>query len=162
MHYFQTAKSPSPKTLSNNKKLKTMINSTKQLNEIVRNLSKENSNTSISKLEAIIDLCLKTGIKFSYDPNYDDSFASYTTIKFPEWNIEITNLEIESLANQGKYEEAAVKRDETLSLKKEIHRQLRLEKYGTEDWFIEKSESEIFFLPTKIEVIDSLVHGYIL
>lgn len=47
-----------------------------------------------------------------------------------------------------------------LSLKNEIHRQFRLEKHGTEDWFMEKSESEIFFLPTKNEVIDSLVPGY--
>ena len=36
----------------------------------------------------------------------------------------------------------------------------RLEKYGTEDWFIEKSENEIFFLPTEISVIDSLIPGY--
>ncbi|MCX6197395.1 MAG: hypothetical protein NTY55_12240, partial [Flavobacteriia bacterium] len=67
---------------------------------------------------------------------------------------------IELLANQGKYEEAAIKREETLLLKNEIQRRFRLEKYGTEDWFIEKSESEIFFLPTEIAVIDSLILGY--
>ncbi len=137
-----------------------MINSTKQLNEIVRNFSKDNAVTSVSQLAAIIDLCSKAGIRFSVDVNYDAVFSSFKTNKFPEWNTEITNLEIESLANQSKYEEAASKREETLIVKNEIHRRLRLEKYGTEDWFIEKSESEIFFLPTEIAVIDSLITGY--
>jgi hypothetical protein len=139
-----------------------MINSTKQLNEIIRNLSNENANTSISQLAAIIDLCSKAGIRFSYDVNYEEALASFTANKFPEWNSEITNSEIESLANHGKYEEAAVRRDKTLVLKNEIHRQFRLEKYGTENWFTEKSESEILFSPTKNAVIDSLVPGYIL
>ncbi len=137
-----------------------MINSTKQLNEIVRNFSKDNAVASVGQLAAIIDLCSKAGIRFSVDVNYDTVFSSFKTNKFPEWNTEITNLEIESLANQSKYEEAASKREETLIVKNEIHRRLRLEKYGTEDWFIEKSESEIFFLPTEIAVIDSLITGY--
>jgi hypothetical protein len=134
-----------------------MINSTKQLNEIVRNLSNMNANASISQLAAIIDLCSKTGIKFSYDANYAEALASFTASNFPEWNLEATNTEIESLANQGKIEEATLKREKTLLLKNEIYRQFRLEKYGTEDWFIEKSQSEIFFLPTHIAVIDSLI-----
>jgi hypothetical protein len=29
--------------------------------------------------------------------------------------------------------------------------------YGTEDWFMAKSAGEIFFLPTQISVIDSLI-----
>ena len=37
-----------------------------------------------------------------------------------------------------------------------------LEKYGTEDWFIKKSESEVLFLPTETAVIDILIPGYIL
>lgn len=139
-----------------------MINSTKQLNEIVTNFSTENANTSVSQLNAIIDLGLKAGIRFSCYINYYQKFDSFTANKFPEWNLEITNREIESLAKQRKYEEAVLKREETLSLKKEIHRRLRLEKYGTEDWFIKKSESEVLFLPTEIAVIDSLVPGYIL
>jgi hypothetical protein len=137
-----------------------MINSTKQLNEIIRNLSKENANTSISQLAAIINFCSKAGIRFSYDVNYEEALASFTANRFPEWNVEDTNREIESLANQGKYEEAAIIRDNTLSLKNEIHRMYRLEKYGTEDWYTDKSDSEIFFLPTKNAVIDSLIPGY--
>ena len=137
-----------------------MINSKKQLNEIVRNFSKENAITSVSQLAAIIDLCSKAGIKFSVDVNYDEVFSSFKTNKFPEWNDAVANREIELLANQGKYEEAAIKREETLLLKNEIQRRFRLEKYGTEDWFVEKSESEIFFLPTEIAVIDSLIPGY--
>ena len=137
-----------------------MISSTIQLNEIVRNFSKENAINSISQLASIIDLCSKAGIRFTYDVNYEEALASFRANKFPEWNTEIINREIESLANQGKYEESVLKRDEMLSIKTEIHRRLRLEKYGTEDWFIAKSESEIFFLPTKIRIIDSLVPGY--
>ena len=134
-----------------------MINSTKQLNEIIRNLSIENANTSISKLAAIIDLCSKAGIRFSYHEDYEEELASTTSKKFPEWNSEFTNSEIESLANQGKYEEAAVRRDKSLLLKNEIRRQFRLEKYGTEDWFTKKSEREIFYLPTEIAGIDNLI-----
>ena len=134
-----------------------MINSTKQLNEIVRNLSNTNANASISQLAAIIDLCSKAGIRFSYEVNYVEALESFTASNFPEWNLEATNMELESLANQGKIEEATLKRDKTLLLKNEIHRQFRLEKYGTEDSFIEKSNSEIFFLPTQISVIDSLI-----
>ncbi len=137
-----------------------MISPTNKLNEIVRNFSKENAINSVSQLTSIIDLCSKAGIRFSYDINYDAALASFTAHKFPEWNAEITNREIESLANQGKYEESVVKREETITLQTEIHRGLRLEQYGTEDWFIEKSESEIFFLPTDIAVIDSLIPGY--
>lgn len=134
-----------------------MINSTKQLNEIIRNVSYMNANSSISQIGAIIDLCSKVGIRFSYDVNYMEALASFTASKFPEWNLEATNIEIESLANQGKIEEATIKRDKTMLLKNKIHRQFRLEKYGTEDWFIEKSKGEIFFLPTNIAVIDSLI-----
>jgi len=137
-----------------------MINSTIQLNEIIRNLSKENANTSISQFAAIINLCSKAGTRFSYDVNYEEALASFTTINFPELSVEDTNREIELLANQGKYEEAAIRRDKTLSLKNEIHRKFRFEKYGTEDWYTDKSESEIFFLPTKNAVIDSLFPGY--
>ena len=135
-----------------------MINSTKQLNEILRNLSTENANTGISQLNAIMDLGLKAGIKFSCDINYYQEFDSFTAIKFPEWNTEVTNGKIESLAKDGKYEVAAERRDKAVSLKYEIQRQFRLSKFGTEDWFIEKSESEIFFIPTVIAVIDSLIN----
>ena len=137
-----------------------MTNYIKQLNELVRNISKENANTCFSQLAAIIDLCLKAGIRFTVDVNYDEAFSSFTAYQFPEWNTEVTNLELESLANQGKYAEAAIKQEEALLLKNEIHRQFRLEEYGTEDWFLEKSESEILFLPTEIAVIDSLIPGY--
>lgn len=137
-----------------------MTNYIKQLNELVRNISKENANTCFSQLEAIIDLCSKAGIRFSVDVNYDGAFSSFTAHQFPEWNTEITNLELESLANQGKYAEAAIKQEEALLLKNQIHRQFRFEKYGTEDWFLEKSEGEILFLPTEIAVIDSLIPGY--
>jgi len=61
-----------------------MINSKKQLNEIVRNFSKENAITSVSQLAAIIDLCSKAGIKFSVDVNYDEVFSSFKTNKFLE------------------------------------------------------------------------------
>lgn len=44
-----------------------------------------------------------------------------------------------------------------MSLKNEMHMQFKLSKFGTEDWFIENSESEIFFIPTEIGVIDSLM-----
>ena len=137
-----------------------MINSTNQLNEIIRSFSKENANTGISQLAAIIDLCSKAGIRFSIDLNYINELGSFAASNFPEWNATVANREIELLANQGKYEEAAIKREETLLLKNEIQRRFRLEKYGTEDWFIEKSESEIFFLPTEIAVIDSVIPGY--
>jgi hypothetical protein len=134
-----------------------MINSTKQLNEIVRNISKENVISSVSQIATIIDLNSKAGVRFSVAANYPEAFASFVVDKFPEWETEFKNLEIESLVKQGKYEEAALKRDEMMKLKNEIHRQLRLEKYGTEDWFIEKSASEIFCCPTDIAVIDSLI-----
>lgn len=134
-----------------------MINMTKQLNELIRSLSIRNANASISQLAAMIDLCSKAGIRFSYDVNYEEALALFTANKFPEWNAEATNSEIESLARQGKYEEASVTRDKSLVLKSEIHRQFRLKKYGTEDWFMEKSESEILFLPTQISLIDSLI-----
>ena len=116
-----------------------------------------NANASISKLARIIDLCSKAGIRFSYDVNYLEALASFTAINHPEWNLEAINIEIESLANQGKIEEATLKRDKLLFLKNEIHRQFRNEKYGTEDWFIEKSKSEILYLITNIAVIDSLI-----
>jgi len=137
-----------------------MINSTKQLNEIVRNISKENANSSVSQIAAIINLYSKAGVRFSVAANYAEAFSSLVANKFPEWKTEVINLEIESLAKQGKYEEAAVKRHEKRMLKNEIHRQLRMEKYGTEDWFIEKSASDIFFCPTEIAVIDSLIPEY--
>ena len=135
-----------------------MINSTKQLNEIIRSFSKENANSGISQIAVIIDLFLKAGIRFSTDQNYFHEFASYTASNYPEWNVELANGEIDLLTNQGKYEEAALRRDKILSLKNEILRRFRLEKYRTEDWFIEKSESEIFFIPTEIPVIDSLIN----
>jgi len=143
-----------------NLKTKSMTNSAKQLNEIIRSFSNINANASISQLAAIIDLCSKAGIRFSYDVNYLEALASFTAINYPEWNLEAINIEIESLANQGKIEEATLKRDKTLLLKNEIHRQFRLEKYGTEDWFTEKSDREIFFVPTEIAVINSLIPGY--
>lgn len=137
-----------------------MTNYIKQLNELVRNISKENANTSFSQLAAIIDLCSRAGIRFSVDVNYDEAFSSFTAHQFPEWNTKIANLELESLTKQVKYAEATIKREEALMLKNEIHRQFRLEKYGTVDWFVEKSESEILFLPTEIAVIDSLIPVY--
>jgi len=48
-------------------------------------------------------------------------------------------------------------RDKIISVNNEIHRQLRLKKYGTADWFMAISETEIFFLPTQISVVDSLI-----
>jgi hypothetical protein len=137
-----------------------MINSTKQLNEIIRKFTNENANTSVSQLAAIIDLCSSAGIRFSYDVNFREASISFTANKFLEWNVEDANREIELLVDQGKIEDATVLRGKTISLKNEIKRRFRLEKYGTEDWFIEKSESEIFFLPTEISVIDSLIPGY--
>jgi len=134
-----------------------MINSTKQLNELIRSISKENAITSVSRIEAIINLYLKAGVRFSVDANYAEAFSSFIANKFPELKNETKNLEIESLAKQGKYEEAASKRDELIMLKNKIHIQLRIEKYGTEDWFIEKSASEILCCPTEIAVIDSLI-----
>lgn len=135
-----------------------MVKSTNQLNEIIKSFSKENANSSISQLAAIIDLCSKSGIRFSYDENYKKVLATYTALKYPEWNMEVMNREIESLASQGKFEEAAIRRDELISIMNEIRRQFRVEQYGTEDWFIENSKCEIFFIPTEIAVIDSLVN----
>ena len=134
-----------------------MINSVNQLNEIIRNFSITNANASISQLAAIIDSCSKAGITFSYDENYEESLASFLANNFPEWNIAVINKEIESIANNGKYDEAVAKRDELLLLKNELNKKFRIEKYGTEDWFIEKSASEILFVPTNMAVIDSLI-----
>ena len=134
-----------------------MIKPTKKLNEIIRSFSKENANTSISELSAIIDLCSKAGIRFSFDKNYQNEFALFINSKYPEWNTEVTNKEIESLAKDGKYKEATDRRDKAMSLKNEMHKQFKLSKFGTEDWFILNSESEIFFIPTEIGVIDSLM-----
>jgi hypothetical protein len=61
-----------------------MINYIKQLNELIRNISKENTNTSVSQLAAIIDLCSKAGIRFTVYENYDEAFSSFTDNKFPE------------------------------------------------------------------------------
>ena len=133
-----------------------MINSTKRLNEIIRNLSIENANSSIGQVAAIINLCSKAGIRFSYDVNYEEALASFTVNKFPEWNMEGTESEIESPVNFGKNEATTESQDKTL-LKKEIHRRFRIEKYRTEDWFTKKSESEIFYLPTEIAGIDNLI-----
>jgi hypothetical protein len=135
-----------------------MKNPTEQLNEMIRTFSKENANTHISQFSAIIDLCLKAGIRFSIDENYKNELASFQSDKYPEWNAEITNAEIESLARDGKYDEATAKRDKSLALMNEIHRQFRLSKYRTEDWFIESSESALFFIPTEIAVIDGLIN----
>ena len=134
-----------------------MIKPTKQLNEIIRSFSKENANTSISQLSSIIDLCLKARIRFSFDKNHQNEFALFINSKYPEWNTEVTNKEIESLAKDGKYEEAADRRDRAMSLKNEMHMQFKLSKFGTEDCFIENLESEIFFIPIEIGVIDSLM-----
>jgi excinuclease UvrABC helicase subunit UvrB len=139
-----------------------MTNSTTQLNEIVRNFSKENANSSISQLSAIIDNCINAGIKFSFDTNYEETVHSFTKENFSEFNLQKANQEIESLAKQNKYQEAAEMRDKIISINNEINSQVRLKKHGTADWFIGKSESEIFFLPTQISVIDCLVPGYIL
>ncbi len=135
-----------------------MINSTKQLNEIIRNFSKENANSSISQFRSIIQTCKNAGIKFSSDTNYEETILSFTKENVPEFILQKANQEIESLAMQNKYQEAAVMRDKIISINNELHRQLRLKKYGTEDWFIEKSESEIFFIPTEIPVLDSLIN----
>jgi excinuclease UvrABC helicase subunit UvrB len=139
-----------------------MTNSTTQLNEIVGNFSKENANSSISQLRAIIQTCINAGIKFSFDNNYEETIHSFTKENFTEFNLQKANQEIESLTKQNKYQEAAEMRDKIISINNEIHRQVRLKKHGTADWFIAKSESEIFFLPTQISVIDSLVPGYLL
>ena len=82
---------------------------------------------------------------------------SFTKENFPEFIIQKANQEIESLTKQNKYQEAAEMRDKIISINNEIHRQLRLKKYGTADWFMAKSETEIFFLPTQISVVDSLI-----
>ena len=134
-----------------------MIKPTKQLNEIIRSFSKENANTSLSELSAIIDLCLKSGIRFSFDKNYQNEFELFINSAYPEWNTEVQNKEIESLAKDGKYQEAADTRDKAILLKNEMHKQFKLSKFGTDDWFILKSESEIFFIPTGIAIIDSLM-----
>ena len=139
-----------------------MANSTTQLNEIVRNFSKENANSSISQLSAIIQTCIDAGIKFSFDTNYEETVHSFTKENFTEFNPQKANQEIESLAKQNKYQEAAEMRDKIVSINNEIHNQVRLKKHGTADWFMAKSESEIFFLPTQISVIDCLVPGYLL
>ena len=139
-----------------------MTNSTTQLNEIVRNFSKENANSSISQLRAIIQNCINAGIKFSFDTNYEETIHSFTKENFTEFNLQKANQEIESLAKQNKYQEATEMRDRIVLINNEIHKQVRLKKHGTADWFMAKSESEIFFLPTQISVIDSLVPGYIL
>lgn len=144
-------------SLCNIIKTQAMIKPTKQLNEIIRCFSKDNANTSISQLSAVIDLCLKARIRFAFDKNYQNELALFINSKYPEWNTEITNKEIESLVKYGKYEEAADRRDKAISVKKEMHKQFKLSKFGTEDWFIENSESEIFFIPTEIGVIDSLM-----
>ena len=138
-----------------------MTNSTIQLNEIVRNFSKENANSSISQLSAIIQTCLDAGIKFSFDTNYEETIHSFAKENFTEFNLQKANQEIEALAKQNKYQEAAEKRDKIISINNEIHKQVRLKKHGTADWFTAKSASEIFFLPTQISVIDSLVPGYL-
>jgi len=137
-----------------------MINSTSKLNEIVKNFSKENADSSISQLSAIIQTCIIAGIKFSFDAHYEEKIHSFIQENFPEFNLQKANQEIESLAKQNKYQEAAEMRDKFISINNELNRQFRLEKYGTEDWFTAKSKSEIFFLPTKIDLIDSLVPGY--
>lgn len=134
-----------------------MINSTNQLNEIIRNFSKENANSSISQLRAIILICKNAGIRFLSDPNYEETILSFTKENFPEFILQKANEEIESLTKQNKYKEVAEIRDKIISINNEIHRQLRLKKYGTTDWFIAKSETEIFFLPTQISVVDSLI-----
>ena len=139
-----------------------MTDSTTQLNEIVRNFSKENANSSISQLNAIIQTCLDAGIKFSFDTNYEETIHSFTKENFNEFNLQKANQEIEALAKQNKYQEAAEMRDKIISINNEIHKQVRLKKHGTADWFTAKSESEILFLPTQISVIDSLVQGYLL
>jgi excinuclease UvrABC helicase subunit UvrB len=139
-----------------------MTNSTTQLNEIVRNFTKENANSSISQLTAIIQTCINAGIKFSFDTNYEETIHSFTKENFTEFNLQKANQEIEYLAKQNKYQEAAEMRDKIISINNEIHKQVRLKKHGTADWFLAKSESEIFFLPTQISVFDSLVPGYIL
>ncbi len=81
----------------------------------------------------------------------------FSANKFPELNVELASSEIELLASNGKYEEAVAKRDEWLLLKNELNKKFRIEKYGIEDWFIEKSASEILFVPTNMAVIDSLI-----
>ena len=139
-----------------------MTDSTTQLNDIVRNFSKENANNSISQLSAIIQTCIDAGIKFSFDTNYVETIHSFTKDNFNEFNLQKANQEIEALAKQTKYQEAAEMRDKIVSINNEIHKQVRLKKHGTADWFTAKSESEILFLPTQISVIDSLVPGYLI
>lgn len=137
-----------------------MISYTKELNEIVRNFSRENAVNSVSQITSMIDQCYKDGIKFSFDTDYEQTLSSFTANNFPDWNEEAIHREFEILIKRARYEAAASKRNEILSLKAEIHKQLRLEKYGTEDWFISKTENEIFFIPTHIAVIDNLIPGY--
>jgi len=157
LHSRESATLPTAKPLCNIIKTQTMINSTKQLNEIIRNFSKENANSSISQFRAIIQTCKNAGIKFSSDTNYEETILSFTKENFPEFILQKANQEIESLTKQNKYQEAAEMRDKIISINNEIHRQLRLKKYGTADWFMAKSETEIFFLPTQISVVDSLI-----
>lgn len=124
-----------------------MINSIKQLNEIIKNFSKENANSSISQLRAIIITCKNAGIQFSTDPNYEANILSFIKENFPEFNLQKANQEIVSLAKQNRYEEAEEMHDKIISINIEIHRQFRLKKYQTTDWFMAKSETEIFFQP---------------
>lgn len=94
-----------------------MTKPTKQLNEIAWSFSKENVSTIICQLSAIIDLCLKAEIRFSFDKNYQNEFALFINSKYPEWNTEVTNREIESLAKDGKHENAADIGNKAISLK---------------------------------------------
>jgi ATP-dependent exoDNAse (exonuclease V) beta subunit len=134
-----------------------MTNSTIQLNEIVRNFTKENANSSISQIRAIIQTCKNVGIIFSFDTNYEENILLFTKENFPDFILQKANQEIESLSKQNKLSAAAEMRDKIISINNEIHRQFRLKIYGTEDWFMAKSAGEIFFLPTQISVIDSLI-----
>jgi hypothetical protein len=76
-----------------------MKNPTKQLNDLIRNLSNNNANSSISELAEIIDSCSKAGMRFSYDLNYEEALTAFTASEFPEWNMEVANHEIESVAS---------------------------------------------------------------
>ena len=136
-----------------------MIHSTSQLNEIVKNISKENTNSSVGQLFTIIETSKHSGIKFSFDEKYNASLSVFIKKNFPEFNLEKANQKIAYLSSENKYQEAATLRDEINAMNTAIHRKFRMEKYETEDWFIPKSESDIFFLPTQIAVIDNLIFG---
>lgn len=131
----------------------------KHLNTIIHSFSKANANSSISQLPTIIKTCSETGISFTIDANYDVDHASFMANKYPNLNTMLVKQEMDSRMNQGDLEARAQQIEQAVTLKNEVLKQFRISKYGTEDWFIQKSANEILFLPTGIAFVDGLVLG---